>query len=77
MKQYQPNPRGRYVRAHPRRHPIRPREFVKVPAYQEELDRLRAKLKLLAELQLRFQFPTEQQPEQKETNHRDPASSDG
>jgi hypothetical protein len=76
MKQYQSNPRGRYVRAHPRRHPIRLSEFVKVPAYQEEVDRLRAKLKQLAELQLRFQFSTERQSDQKETNDRDPANSD-
>jgi hypothetical protein len=77
MKIYQPTPRGRYVRAHPRRHPSRSNDYVKVPAYQEEADRLRATLKQLAELQMRFQFLMPQQPEQVGPDNQDAGGSAG
>ena len=73
MKKYQPSPRGRFVRAHLRRSPTSPRDYFNVVDYQEKIDRFRARLKQLAELQLRFQFSMPKQPEQEDPNDSDPA----
>jgi hypothetical protein len=44
--------------------PTSPRDYFNVVDYQERVDRFRARLKQLAELQLRFQFFMPQQSEQ-------------
>src|ERR1700733_10745581 len=71
MRRYQPNPRGRFVRAHLRRSPTNPHDYFNVVDYQEKVDRLRARLKQLAELQLKFQFLMPQQSEQVDSNNHD------
>ena len=76
MRNYQPSPRGRYVRAHLRRSPTNPRDYFNVVYYQEKIDRFRARLKQLAELQLKFQFAMPQQSEHRDPNNDDPANAD-
>ena len=78
MGKYQPGPRGRFVGAHLRRSPTNPRDYFNVVDYQEKVDRFRAKLKKLAELQLRLQFSMPQQPEKKlDPNNHDPNDPGG
>jgi hypothetical protein len=77
MRKYQPSHRGRFVRAHLRRSSTNPRDYFNVVDYQEKIDRFRARLKQLAELQLRFQFSMPDQSEQEYPSDGDPARPGG
>jgi hypothetical protein len=64
MKENKQSPRGRFVSAYLRRSPADPRRYFSVVGYQEQLDRLSAKLIRLSQLQLRFKFWMPQQTHQ-------------
>ena len=77
MKKYPLSPRGRFVRAHLRRSATNPRDYFNVVDYQERVDRFRARLRELAELQLRFQLLMPQKSGQLIDNNDDPVGSVG
>jgi hypothetical protein len=73
MRKYRPSPRGRFVRAHLRRSLTKPGDYLNVADYQEKFDRLRAKLKRFAALQLILPFSIPPQPEPEDSDYPDPA----
>jgi hypothetical protein len=73
MKNNRTNPRGRFVRAHLRRSLAKPGDYFNVTDYQEKFDRLRARLKRFAALQLILPFSMPQQPGPENPDDPDPA----